>query len=524
MKKCPHLAIFRLMLGVTSDKLRVMFFTFSLLLSPFSFLLSAFAQENLNPNGYNIFYYPNGVKSSEGNLVNGKPDGYWKSYNEKGTLASEGNRKDFLLDSVWVFYAPSGEKSVEISYLKGKKHGLRKQYFEDETVVEEWKEDTLVNSIQSFYKTGELKRLSPIADGKQHGLEKEFNKEGLVIVVSKYFAGILGKREFINRTDKFGLKQGSWKYFWENGNLKQEGSYLNDKKKGYFKYYDEEGNFIYVEKYDNDVLITDAPETRQMEIKTVYHPNGKPSITATYYKGVPDGVRREFNEDGAVIKGYVFANGILRYDGITDEDGKRQGLWKEYYPTGELKSQGHYINSKQEGDWKFYFENQRIEVEGRYKNGKKEGAWYWYYPNGNILQEENWNNGKLDGDFFEYNETGEITVKGEYVEGTEEGEWFYIQGKAIEKGVYYDGMRTGLWTTKWREEGTSISEIEYDQNLFNGKHTLYYHNGNVKETGKYSSGERVGIWYLYDEEGELILTTVYDEGREVRWNEYQIEE
>jgi antitoxin component YwqK of YwqJK toxin-antitoxin module len=343
-------------------------------------------------------------------------------------------------------------------------------------------------------------------------------------VVAKYYAGIMGKREFINRTDKFDLKQGSWKYFWDNGNLKEEGTYQNDKKQGYFKYYDEAGNFKYVEKYDQDNLVADAPETRQMEIKTVYHPNGKVAITATYYKGIPDGIRREFDENGTVIKGYVFANGILKYEGVTDEAGKRQGLWKEYYSTGELKSQGHYINSNPDGAWKFYFENQQIEVEGRYKNGKKEETWFWYYPNGEILQEENWRNGKLDGIFIEYNESGEITTQGEYLEGTEEGEWFYIQGNAIEKGIYYDGMRAGLWTTKWRKDGKLISEIEYDLDVFNGKYVLYHPTGKIRETGKYSGGERMGIWYLYNDEGEMLLTTVYSEGREVQWNDYKLSE
>jgi antitoxin component YwqK of YwqJK toxin-antitoxin module len=493
-----------------------------LLFSYSPFLLKTFSQENINPNGYNIFYYPNGAKSSEGNLVNGKPDGYWKSYNEKGALISEGNRKNLLLDSVWVFYSASGEKNMEVSYLEGMKHGFRKQYLDDETIVEEWKTDTLINSIQAFFKTGELKRATPIADGKPHGLEKEFNKTGLVIAVAKYYAGVMGKREFINRTDKFGLQQGNWKYFWENGNLKEEGTYQNGKKQGYFKYYDEDGNFKNVEKYDQDNLVADAQETRQMDVKTVYHPNGKPAVTVTYYKGVPDGIRREFDENGTVIKGYVFTNGVLKYEGITDEDGKRQGLWKEYYPTGELKSQGYYINSNTDGVWKFYFENQQIEVEGRYKNGKKEGTWFWYYPNGAVLQEENWSNGKLDGIFTEYNESGEVTAKGEYLEGTEEGEWFYLQGNAIEKGTYYDGLREGLWTTKWRKDGKLISEIEYGQDVFDGKYVVYHPNGKIRESGKYSDGERTGIWYLYDEEGELMLTTVFSEGRETQWNDYKI--
>jgi len=497
------------------------FSIFCLLLSAFCFLPSAFAQENLNPNGYNIFYYPNGTKSSEGTLVNGKPDGYWKSYNEKGVLISEGNRKNFLLDSVWNFYSASGEKSMEIYYFEGKKHGFRKLYFDDETVVEEWEMDTLVNTINVFYKTGELKRSTPIENGKPHGMEKEYNVDGLVIVVSKYFAGILGKREFINRADRFGLKQGSWKYFWENGNLKMEGSYQNDKRKGFFKYYDEAGNFKAVEKYDNDVLITDAPETRQMEIRTAYHANGKPSVTATYYKGVPDGIRREYDENGTVIKGYVFTNGILKFEGITDEDGKRQGHWREFYPSGELKSQGNYVNSNQEGEWKFYFENQKIEIKGKYINGKKEGTWVWYYPNGAMLQEENWHRGKLDGDFTEYDENGNVIVKGTYLEGTEEGEWFYTQGNAIERGVYHDGMRSGLWITQ-RRNGELISEIEYEQDLYHGKYILFHETGKVRHTGKYNNGEQVGVWHLYDEDGELILSTVYENGREIQWNEYKI--
>ena len=36
--------------------------------------------QDIDPNGYNVFYYANGNKSSEGTMVNGKPDGYWKTY------------------------------------------------------------------------------------------------------------------------------------------------------------------------------------------------------------------------------------------------------------------------------------------------------------------------------------------------------------------------------------------------------------------------------------------------------------
>jgi len=37
-------------------------------------------KKQVNPNGYNKFYYPNGQISSEGMMRNGKPDGYWITY------------------------------------------------------------------------------------------------------------------------------------------------------------------------------------------------------------------------------------------------------------------------------------------------------------------------------------------------------------------------------------------------------------------------------------------------------------
>ena len=43
-------------------------------------------EQNINPEGFNTFYYADGTKSSEGTLHKGKPDGYWKSYHENGVL------------------------------------------------------------------------------------------------------------------------------------------------------------------------------------------------------------------------------------------------------------------------------------------------------------------------------------------------------------------------------------------------------------------------------------------------------
>ncbi len=484
----------------------------------------SFAQQTVNPNGYNIFYYENGEKSSEGYLKNGEPEGWWKSYNKEGKLISEGNRKNQLLDSTWTFYDNDGNKTLIINYKKGKKEGERVQYFTDEYIVEKWKQDTIIGAVKTYDSKGWLKKITSYENGKMHGMEKIFNKSGNIIAIANYYHGILTKREYINRTDELGQKQGSWKFFWDNGNLQLEGHYVNDKKNGFFKEYDEKGNFIAVVKFENDILIEDAKETKQLEKRTSYFPNGKIAITATYYNNIPDGIRREYDTLGNIIQGYIFENGVLKFEGITDLSGKREGLWKEYYETGEVRSIGHYKNGNPINEWKFFFPSQTIEIIGQYNfKGEKDGEWKWFYPNKQILMLENYNDGELDGLFVEYDDKGEILSKGHFIEDLEDGDWYYKRGEMTEKGSYYEGKKIGNWKLTYGN-GKIAVDSHYDQDLLNGKYTSYWENGSVKLVGKYVSGERVGVWYKYLETGELFLTTLYKNGFEVKWDSYSIEE
>ncbi len=48
-----------------------------------------FAQDEIDPNGYNKFYHETGEIASEGNFKNGKPEGYWKTYYPNGNIKSE---------------------------------------------------------------------------------------------------------------------------------------------------------------------------------------------------------------------------------------------------------------------------------------------------------------------------------------------------------------------------------------------------------------------------------------------------
>ena len=476
----------------------------------------AFAQQG-DSLVYTKFYYPDGVLSSEGWMRNGEPDAYWKSYYPNGVLRTEGNRKDFLLDSVWKFYNNQGEIQSEITYKESFRHGVNRIYTEEAIEEYYYQEDTIKGIARWFSHSGHLIRTIPYENGVENGIAKIYDTLGQIVGTIEYLNGYPVKRERINRTDQNGLKQGVWKYFWENGNLQLEGAYQNDKKNGFFKYYDTDGNFQKIEKWENDILIEDAQETKKLDRKVEYHPNGKLKTEAYFFKGIPDGIRREYSPEGEVIQGYLFRNGILLGEGIIDEDGKKQGDWKEYYETGELRASGKYLNSRPVGKWKYYFENKKIEITGSYtRKGEKDGEWIWYYPNGNLLSIENYAAGLQEGESFALSINGDTLEHGMYVEGEEEGRWIYVNDSVLVEGTYVFGKKDGIWKT-YHPNGKLKRSESYSNDELDGKSFFYWENSTKKGEYTYINGLLNGNTYQYDEDGNLLYTTTYRMGVEIRY-------
>jgi len=481
------------------------------------------AQDNdINPNGYNKFYYENGKLASEGYMKEGKPDGYWKTYYENGNIKSEGNRKKFLLDSIWNFYDENTKLIITIIYKDDKKNGIKTTYREDEKIEENFVDDVKQGITKHFFIDGKIKKTIIFKDGFEHGFAKEYSKEGIVITIIEYKRGFVINREFINRTDKNNLKQGVWKFFFKNGNIHIEGRYRNDKKHGYFKEYSSDGNLLTITKFVNGELQKDVEEIQELDVRTDYYPNGKIKIVASYNEdGQLDGIRREYSPDGKIENSYIFSKGVMVGKGIIDESGKKQGYWKEYYvDTRKLKAEGNYKNSKRLGLWKFYHKNGRLEQTGYFnKRGNYDGTWTWYYESGNLLREESYLNGVPDGLSTEYldNDSLTIIIQGEYIEGYETGFWFYELTDHREEGNYVDGLRDGLWKYFY-PDGRKSFEGRFVEDNPNGKHTYYWNNGNIKDECIYIMGRKHGEWKKYNYNGSLFLIISYKNGIEKKYD------
>ena len=522
-----------------------------LIIFSFVFLSSLLkAQTTPNPNGKNIFYYDNGNKSSEGNMVNGKPDGYWKSYYQNGVLKNEGNRKKFQLDSVWKFYNDQGKITKSITYAEGKKSGYLTTYdtagliISEENYINDIKQGTTIN----FYKSGKTKQTIPFKNGKADGISYIYSEDSVITSIIKYKMGYIEKQEKINQTDEKGNKQGIWKEFYPDGTVKKEIRYKEGIIDGYVKEYDKKGDLTEMKKFNFGKEVTNAPELAKPDIFKAYFDDGNVRYEGLYLNGMPIGTHykfhlskrcdsvRVYNDSNETYtnqykcfnlsvadSAFIYQEGYLIERGPVDSLRRKQKIWIEYNITGEFRSKGPYVDDKRIGNWEFFYPNGKTEQKGKYdKKGRAQGEWILYYDNGNVLRKENYQNDKREGLLEEFTEDGKLITKGEYMDDQKEGDWFYEIGNYKEYGVYHNGMPDSTWKAYYVKENKLRWEGGFLNGDPDGKHVYYYDNGKVQSNGRYAGGQKDGDWRYFDENGFLILTVTYENGVETRWDGQKI--
>jgi antitoxin component YwqK of YwqJK toxin-antitoxin module len=359
-----------------------------------------------------------------------------------------------------------------------------------------------------------LIRVIPFSNGVENGLAREYDTNGKLITVTQYKNGYFQKEEKINRLDKFGLRQGLYRDYYEIDQVKSDGTYKDDKKDGIFKEYAMDGRVIKKEEYRMGELLASRTEDREkFEIKRKYYQTGATKIVGTYKKGVPEGVFRQYDEKGNIDSAMVFSKGRLLRQGRMDNQGREQGTWKEFYESGHLRGIGNYVDGKKEGEWKFSFENDSLEQVGEYVRGVPNGPWRWYYPDGKLRREETYREGKEEGEMKEYDEEGGVMAEGKYVDGLQSGPWKFRIGEYVAEGNFIDGKEDGDWKQYYLDGGLAF-EGEYIEGQETGVHKYYWPNGKPREVRNYRLGLRDGIWIYYDEGGAEIVRVSYASGTE----------
>lgn len=522
-------------------------FLFSLVLLFISYG-KVYSQTN-NPNGYNKFYYDNGKISSEGTMKDGKPDGYWKNYNKNGKVKIEGNRRDFLLDSLWKFYDEKGRINKTIYYGAGKKNGPTSVYDTSQALVstENYVNDLRDGYLRTFYKSGKTKSITPFIKGKIEGTVYEFSQDSLITAISIYKGGILQSYEKINQKDLDNKKQGIWKDFYDNMEVKKEQKFNDDSLDGYVKEYDKKGNLLSTKKYNNGQRILNAPEIANVEIYREVYDDNTLKYEGVYSDSVPIGTHYKYvqkmkcdsslflkddstSRDAVYISKLVCRNvpvpdsaieyfdGVVVARGAVDSLRNRIGIWTEFHNTGEFRGKGLYKEGNRVDAWEFFYASGKLEQKGRYdKKGRMQGVWKWFYEDGHLWREENYVNGKREGLLTDYNEEGKIIMQGIFVENKKEGTWDYETPDYKEIGNYSNDEPDSLWKSYYMPGKKKRFEGRFQGGDPVGIHTGYYPNGIKMYSGNYISGMKDGDWKYYDELGYNFLTVTYRNDIEIKW-------
>lgn len=490
-----------------------------------------FGQNNINPNGYNKLFYPNGSLQSEGILENGKPVGFWINYYPTGVKKSEGKRTNHQLDSIWVFYNIVGDTISKINYLNGKKNGYYLKYYERPEAYkgnirskELYLNDKQSGEANYYFESGKIKLKAVYVDNKREGYTYEFAEDGRLITIYKYRKGTIVERNKINRFNANGEKVGLWQEFYEDYRIKIERYFKNDLLDGYYKAYDISGKLVQTLLYRDGVLVEEVEEESISSIEqNEYYDNGEIKKSGFFIENKPVGVHKEYSTEGEVTVTLIYNdNSELTQKGIINSEGKRVGGWEEYHKSGSVKAKGNYVNNKKHGTWQYYFENGKVEQTGDYDKGRYSGQWKWYYSDGELWREEEFYNGKEEGFYYEYNKFGDIIVEGEYFDGEQEGKWRTIINDYRAEGAYVTGMLDGKWK-HYHDNGQIAFEGSYVQGNAEGKHRYFYDDGQLKEEQYFNNGLREKHWKKYDKFGNLLITISYKNDKEYRINGIKVE-
>ncbi|WP_303316396.1 toxin-antitoxin system YwqK family antitoxin [Flavivirga abyssicola] len=236
---------------------------------------------------------------------------------------------------------------------------------------------------KEYYDTGELKSVIEYNDNGFPGDSKYYYKNGNLEKTGRW-----GGRYTLG-----GIKTyigGEWKYYHENGKLSAVGYFYDNEKTGEWKEYNKNGLLTGSFDFDSNKrkiyyetgqlrqegsLINNKPHGECY----VYYENGKLYAIQNFNNGKRNGLWKEYYENGNIKNEYNF------------ESDKLDGLWTTYYEDGKLFTTREYVEHKLMNVLKLLNRNGDSLDTGTFKNGN--GLLNVYNPEGKLEEQVTVKNG-----------------------------------------------------------------------------------------------------------------------------------
>ncbi|MFO7613809.1 MAG: toxin-antitoxin system YwqK family antitoxin [Bacteroidales bacterium] len=339
-----------------------------------------------------------------------------------------------------------------------------------------------------YYPDGKISSEGTMRNGKPDGYWKTYNEEG--ILVSE------GNRK------NFELDS-TWRFYDDEGKITMVINYRNGKKNGIRRIYREDE--IIEENFEKDV---------KEGITRYLYPSGKVRREVNFSSGLEEGLAREFDEEGRIITLITYKGGFITERELInrfDNNDKKHGVWKYFYPNGMVRLEGRYKHGMENGYFKEYDMEGNLLTTSKYADGTKLedvaelvklDVRKDYYPDGRIKIAATYNKeGLPEG------------VRREYApDGTIESSFIFRNGVLIGEGIVTEkGERNGFWK-EYYNDGRLRAEGNYDHDLKDGPWKFYHLNGALEQEGTYMKGKPEGEWRWYYAGGALLREETYYNG------------
>ena len=261
---------------------------------------------------------------------------------------------------------------------------------------------------------------------------------------------------------KNGLKNGKGIYYYNNGNIKYQGDFINDKFDGNGKCIWEDCAY-YIGEWKNGLTHGKGKE---------FYNNGNILYEGNYFNNEREGYGKYIYENGWYYIGN-WKNNLKHGKGII------------YDKKGNIVYDGEFLKNKYEGKGKYIFDDGEYYI-GEFKYGLKNGKGIIYYKNGNNIYEGDFINDKYEGNGKLIYKNGEYYI-GEFKNGLKSGKGkeFYNNGNILYEGYYLKNKYEGKG--KFIDEDGYYYIGEWKNGLKNGKGIIYDKNSNILLEGNFKN-------------------------------------
>jgi len=258
----------------------------------------------------------------------------------------------------------------------------------------------------------------------------------------------------------------------------------------------------YIRKNPNEICFDEHGKDFDLNYSgelTTYYPDNRVKEIIPVTKGVVSGTFRSYFENSKLKDEIYYSNGIQTGERI------------EYYENGNKKHSIHRDLSKNQFEHYWYYENgnpQKLEHKELDKN-KSIGEYKEWYDNAQLKETGTYiSDIERDGPWLEFHKDGSKKLEAEFKNGE-----FLIHNCWNEKGEQILSNGTGLYINEYSifEGVIDRNEQEYKNYKRHGKQQSFS-NGKLTLYQEMVDGKEHGITKSYDENGNMVSETVYQNG------------